>query len=283
MDSIEIKAPAKINLSLDVLKKRPDGYHEVRMIMQEIELHDTLFLEARGDGIEVLCDCPWVSSGESNIAYKVAALLKKKHRIDNGIRIKIHKNIPVAAGLGGGSSDAASVLKGMNELFGLGLCPEELMTLGKDIGADVPFFIKGGTALAEGIGEKLTGLRGFSDVDILLVTPRLGVSTAWVYKNLVLEDVKERPDTNLLVDAINACRVDVLARNMRNVLENVTLPRYRVVKQIKDKLVQLGALGSLMSGSGPSVFGIFGNRDLACRAYEKMAKGRWKCFLTHTI
>lgn len=283
MDSIELKAPAKLNLSLDVLGKRPDGYHELRMIMQTIGLCDTVTLEVSGEGIEVSCNSPFAPSGSGNIAYKAAALLMEACRIDKGIKIRIDKKIPVAAGLGGGSSDAAAVLKGMNALFSLGRNPAELAELGKQIGADVPYFIKGGTVLAEGIGEVLTELDRLADVDIVLVMPRFGVSTAWVYKNLVLEDIHERPDTDLLIRAVRERKLDVLARNMRNVLETVTIKKHGIIAGIKKRLLELGALGSMMSGSGPSVFGIFGDKQSAQRAWEKMRQDNWQCFLTHTV
>jgi 4-diphosphocytidyl-2-C-methyl-D-erythritol kinase len=282
MNSIELKAKAKINLSLDVLRRRPDGYHDIKMIMQSISVHDRIVLEPIPKGIDIICDCRWVPSNSENIAYKAADLLFKQYDIKSGIRIKIEKNIPVAAGLAGGSSDAAAVLRGMRTLFDLNISEAELMSLGKCIGADVPFCLKGGTMLAEGIGEKLTGLVPLKKVDILLVKPKIGVSTAWVYKNLRIEEICERPNTDILISAIEKNNIDVVARNMKNVLETVTEKKHSIIREIKGKLMGLGALGSIMSGSGPTVFGIFPDKDVANKAFEAIKCDRWDCFLTET-
>lgn len=283
MASIELKARAKINLSLDIVAKRPDGYHDVKMIMQTIELHDKVFLEETDGAVEVECNSRWVPSGNENIAFKAAELLRSRCGLTKGVKIKIIKKIPVAAGLAGGSTDAAAVLKGMNELFSLGLEESELMAAGKQVGADVPYCVKGGTMLAEGIGELLTELHPLPRTCILLVKPRIGVSTAWVYKNLELEKIIDRPDTDMLIRAIADRRVDILAGNMKNVLETVTAKKHDVIREIKQRLLELGAAGSMMSGSGPSVFGIFADRKAAETAFEAMKSGRWDCFLTETI
>jgi len=282
MSILELNARAKINLSLDVVRKRPDGYHDVKMIMQTIGLHDRVRIEASDSGIEVSCNCPWAPSGAGNIAYKAAQLLMDTCKVKQGVKISIDKRIPVAAGLAGGSSDAATVLKGLNELFSLGLNEVELMKYGKQIGADVPYCIKGGTALSEGIGEVLTELEPLPRTDIVLVKPKIGVSTAWVYKNLDLQRIETRPDTDMLITAIKNNRVDILAKNMCNVLETVTVQKYGVIDEIKSKLLKLGALGSMMSGSGPAVFGIFRDRQSAEKAYKHVNNGKWECFLTCT-
>ncbi len=283
MNRIEMKAPGKINLSLDVLHRRPDGYHEVKMIMQTVGLHDLVVLERIPAGIEIECGCPWVPNDEGNIAYKAAQLLLNSYSIDSGIRIKIKKMIPVAAGMAGGSTDAAAVMKGMNRLFNLGLGMNELMKLGKNIGADVPFCMKGGTMLAEGIGEVLTELPSFSGVDIVLVKPKIGVSTAWVYKNLDIARIKERPDTQLLMEALEHKDKKLVSHNMKNVLEMVTIQKYDIIEEIKNRLINLRALGSLMSGSGPTVFGVFEDRQSAEYAYNAIKSDRWETFLTTTI
>ncbi|RXE58775.1 4-(cytidine 5'-diphospho)-2-C-methyl-D-erythritol kinase [Acetivibrio mesophilus] len=283
MKSISLDAHAKINLSLDVIGKRQDGYHEVRMIMQTITLHDKVILETRDTGIEVGCDKPWVPGGNDNIAYKAANLIMEKYKVTSGVSIKILKRIPVAAGLAGGSADAAAVIKGMNELFDLNLNEDELMDIGKQIGADVPFCIRGGTMLSEGIGEKLTKISSFQGVDIVLVKPKVGVSTAWVYNNLKLDKISLRPDTDFLINAISKKDIGSLAQNMRNVLETVTIEKYGVINDIKNELRRLGALGSMMSGSGPSVFGIFEDSEKAHRAYESLKDGKWECFVTQTL
>lgn len=281
--SMKLKARAKINLSIDIVGKRPDGYHEVNMIMQSIKLYDTIFIEPLISGVEVVSDNPKIPSGAGNIVYKAAKLIINKYDIKSGVKITIQKRIPIAAGLGGGSSDAAAVLRGINEMFSLNIPQQELMDLGKEIGADVPFCIKGGTALAGGIGEKLTALTEFNNVPIVIVKPNIRVSTPWVYKNLDLEKVTNRPDTELLLKAIRDRRVDVVSHNLSNVLEVVTAERYRVIKKIKKILIENGANGSLMSGSGPSVFGVFLDKDKANSAYKKIKKGKWDCFLTETI
>lgn len=283
MKSISLNAHAKINLSLDVTRKRQDGYHEVKMIMQTIALHDKVILDKRDTGIEVSCDKPWVPGGNDNIAYKAANLISQRCNAVSGVSIKILKRIPVAAGLAGGSADAAAVIKGMNELFNLNLNEDELLDIGKHVGADVPFCIKGGTMLSEGIGEELTEIDSMPEVNIVLVKPRVSVSTAWVYNNLKLDKISSRPDTNLLIKAISEKNISYLAGNMRNVLETVTIEKYGVINDIKNELLRLGALGSMMSGSGPSVFGIFEDSKKACHAYEGLKGSKWECFMTQTL
>lgn len=284
MNSIELKAPAKINLSIDVLGKRTDGYHEVKMIMQTISLHDEICIEMADRGIKVDCQSPLIPSGRRNIAYNAAGLMIERYNIKSGVRVVVDKRIPVASGLAGGSADAAAVIKGMNVLFALGLDEQELVTIGKQVGADVPFCIKGGTALAEGIGEALTELGGFSGINVVIVKPKIDIKTAWVYKNLNLEMIDKRPDINLLVDAVNSKKVDIVAKNMANVLETVTVQKFGVIKVIKERLIELGASGSLMSGSGPSVFGLFLDRRPAENAYNVLIKDReWDCFIVQTL
>jgi 4-diphosphocytidyl-2-C-methyl-D-erythritol kinase len=281
--SIELKARAKINLSIDILGKREDGYHEVKMIMQTIKLHDRIIIEPLPYGIDVVSNRRYVPSGAGNIAYKAAELITDRCNLKSGVRVKIDKRIPVAAGLGGGSSDAAAVLKGINELFSLGLSNKELMILGKEIGSDVPFCINGGTMLAEGIGEKLTELTGLNNVPIVLVKPNIRISTSWVYKNFTLDKIKERPSTELLIEALDNNNITLLAGNLKNVLETVTAERFRIIKKVKNMMIERGANGSLMSGSGPTVFGIFTDMDKAKSAFGKFRKEKWNCFLTETI
>lgn len=286
MNSLGLKARAKINISLDVLGKRADGYHEVRMLMQTVELHDTVYLEEAGKGIiDVECDCPEVPEGRGNIAYRAAELLIAKYGIGSGIRIKIEKRIPAAAGLAGGSTDAAAVLKGMNRIFSLGLGQGSLMELGLRLGADVPYCVMGGTALAEGLGEILTQLGSMAGMDIVLVKPDIDVSTAWVYGNFDPDAVVSRPDTEALLKAVGEGRPDALAANMINVLETVTAKRYGIIGEIKRRLMELGAMGSVMSGSGPAVFGIFPDRESAVRAYGTLKSERaWgESFLTRSV
>jgi len=283
MNLIKLKARAKVNLSLDVLAKRPDGYHDIKTIMQTIELHDRVFIEEAKSGIEVLCKNRWVPTDGRNIAYKAAEKLKLHFGIDKGVKIRIEKNIPVSAGLAGGSSDAAAVLKGMNSLFELNLKENEVMEIGKTIGADVPFCIKGGTMLAEGIGEILTPLKPLPVTHMVLIKPKIGISTAWVYGNLNVKNLTNRPDTNIIIKYIESGNINCLAKDMRNVLETVTCSKYGVIGEIKQKLINLGALGSMMSGSGPTVFGIFSDEISAKKAYEAMECDRWERFVTSTV
>lgn len=284
MPSLEMDANAKINLSLDVLRKRDDGYHDLRMIMQSVELHDTVLLETGGSGIRVDCDSRWVRGDCSNTAYKAAALIMDKHGVKSGLKIRIIKRIPVAAGMAGGSADAAAVLKGLNRMFSLGLETAGLMTLGRQIGADVPYCVAGGTMLAEGTGELLTPLKPFQGVNLVILKPKIGVSTAWAFKNLDLGKPLDRPDTELLTAAVENGDIEAVAANMKNVLESVTIPRYGVVDEARRRLTELGALGSMMSGSGPSVFGIFAGRDGAAAAGEAASRDiRWDCHVTYTI
>ena len=285
MPGLEIAAHAKINLSLDVLGKREDGYHDLRMIMQTVALHDTVQLEAVPGGISMECKNRWVPQDRTNLAWKAADLLIGCHGIKSGVRIKIIKRIPVSAGLAGGSTDAAAVLRGMNDLFSLELGMDELRRLGMQIGADVPYCVSGGTRLAEGIGERLAALPDFSGVDIVIVKPKIGVSTAWVYGNLDISKITERdrPDANLLGQALERRDIGTVAGIMKNVLEKVTIPKYSIIQEAKERLIEEGASGSMMSGSGPAVFGIFPDSSTAAAAYGKLALDRrWQCFCTKT-
>lgn len=284
MNTIIVKGYGKINLSLDVIRKREDGYHEVEMIMQSINLHDKIYIKENRE-ITVECNREWIPKGPGNIAYKAAKLILEKCGINKGVHINIIKNIPVAAGLAGGSADAAAVLKGINSMFSLSLKEGELMNLGKQVGADVPFCIKSGTMLAEGIGEKLTPLSAFNGVHILLVKPKVGVSTAWVYNNLNLDKLSKdmRPDNKLLIEAIKNKEIVTLCENMKNVLETVTVEKYPVINELKTRLIENGAIGSMMSGSGPTVFGIFKDEQGIQNAYKKMKSYKWDCFMTQTF
>ncbi len=280
---ISLDAHAKINLSLDVLNKREDGYHNLKMIMQTVQLHDTISIQEIPSGVEINCVAPYVPNNRTNIAYKAAEAMIDKYKLDAGVKIVIDKKIPVAAGLAGGSTDAAAVLKGINTLFKLGIDQNELMEIGKSIGADVPYCIMGGTALAEGIGEKLTPLTPFNNIPILLIKPKIGVSTAWVYKNLDLDKVVVRPNTEMLVSALEKRDIRLIAENMGNVLESVTLTKYPVIDKIKRTIVAKGAIGSMMSGSGPTVFGIFEDNEKARSAYNKLRYSMNECILTYTM
>jgi len=270
MDKYSIKAYAKINLGLDVLGRLPDGYHEVKMIMQTVGIYDELTFEKSDKGIMVITDSGELPVNEDNLIYKAAKLLMQKYAIDAGIRVNLKKNIPIAAGMAGGSTDAAATLKGVNELFGLGCTEEELKEIGVKIGADVPYCVMGGTALAEGIGEKLTALRNAPQCVLLVAKPGINVSTKYVYEHLDALDSYVHPDIDGMVNAISAGDLDGIVRRLGNVLEEVTIPAYPVINDIKRTMLDSNALGSMMSGSGPTVFGIYNDRKDAESAYGKI-------------
>lgn len=268
MNSISLKSRAKINLSIDVIGKREDGYHIVEMIMQTIDLYDDIKLkELEEDNIIIKSECSYIPLNEDNIVYKAAKLIKEKMDIKKGIEIFIKKNIPVAAGMAGGSSNAAAVLVGLNELWKLGLSKDELRELGLKLGADVPFCIEGGTALAEGIGEKLTYIKGINkDVNILVCKPDIFVSTKEVYQSLDIKNIEKRPDNKLLIEKLKNDDIVSVSNNMVNVLEEVTSKKYSDIKVIENIIAKNGAMGTMMSGSGPTVFGFFDNEEKAKRA-----------------
>ncbi|MDA8431040.1 MAG: 4-(cytidine 5'-diphospho)-2-C-methyl-D-erythritol kinase [Geobacteraceae bacterium] len=280
MNSITLKAPAKVNYLLDVIRRRSDGYHDLRMVMQRVNLCDEITLSlTRAPGISVTCEKNGVPDGPGNIAWKAANSLLELAGTPQGVTISITKNIPVAAGLGGGSSDAAAVLMGMNELLHLGLSDQRLMEIGVTLGADVPFFIFKKTALAEGIGEALSAMPLMPTVWVLLVNPGVHVSTAWVYKNLQLTNRKE---LNKLPDSYHD--VKDICSIFANDLESVTIPAFPVIAEIKNAMMQLGALGSMMSGSGPTVFGLYQNRDAAEQARKTLSSNTgWFAAIAETL
>ncbi len=266
------KAYAKVNLGLDVIRRREDGYHEVRMIMQTVDLYDILAFTRREEpGIVVMTDREELPGDESNLVYKAARLLTETYFIKEGIKIELQKRIPMAAGMAGGSTDAAAVFHGMNEMFELGMSEDEMCTLGVKIGADVPYCIKGGTALAEGIGEILTRLPDTPGCMVLIAKPNIDVSTKFVYENLHAEKLDCHPDIDGMRAAIEAGDLRGVARRMGNVLETVTVKAYPVIGEIKEAMMKKGAWNALMSGSGPTVFGIFGEEEEARAAYDEIA------------
>lgn len=271
MDEISLKALAKINLGLDVLGKREDGYHEVRMVMQTIHLYDRVEIKkTRSPHIHVETNLYYLPVNEDNLVYRAAKLMKDEFQIKEGVRIVLQKFIPVAAGLAGGSSDAAAVLVGMNRIFNLGLKQNKLMELGLKIGADVPFCIMRGTALAEGIGEKLTALPPMPKCPVLVAKPAISVSTKAVYEGLKLYDGMEHPDIDGVMEGIQQKDLKGVASHMGNILETVTIPMYPVIEDIKKLMLENGALNAMMSGSGPTVFGLFPNEKEIRRAYEAL-------------
>lgn len=283
MNSVTLLTPAKINLSIDVLTRLENGYHQVEMIMQAVDLCDTVTIEKRKKGISISCQLPYVPKDSRNIAWKAAQAFFEICPEKGGAHIDIKKNIPVTAGLAGGSTNAAGVLKGLNMLYGSHLGKNELFRLSAKLGADVAFCLDGGTQLARGIGNELTVLPDFTGVDVVLVKPAFSVSTVWVYKNLDLDDLGKRPDTEHLLNAIAKHDINAVAGGMENVLESVTVKKYPEVKRIMERFLEYGALGSRMSGSGPTVFGIFENAESAERACEQFRKSYEQVFHVKTI
>ena len=284
MDSISLKAMAKINLGLDVVRRREDGYHEVRMIMQNVYLYDTLRIEkCEQEGIHIKTNIGFLPTDENNLVYKAAGLLMDKYECSGGLLINLSKHIPVAAGMAGGSTDAASALYGVNRLFELGLSKKELMEIGVKIGADVPYCIMRGTALSEGIGEVLTRLPAAPNCKVLIAKPSVSVSTKYVYTNLKLDNSTVHPDIDGMIEAIRTNNLYGVADKMGNVLESVTEAEYPVISEIKKFMKDNGALNSLMSGSGPTVFGIFDDDEKAEYCCDRLKeKGLAKqVFLTH--
>ena len=283
---MKLKAFAKINLGLDVIGRREDGYHQVRMIMQTIRMFDQLEIEKSSTpGIRLSVNLPYVPTDSGNLVDRAASLLMEEFSIQEGVDIRLNKFIPVAAGMAGGSSDAAAALVGVNRLFDLGLSRKELMERGLRLGADVPYCVMRGTALAEGIGEKLTRLPALPSCYILIGKPGISVSTKYVYTNLKLDARTEHPDIDGIIEALENQDLGGVTGKMGNVLESVTIPRYPVIEKIKDLMKAEGALNALMSGSGPTVFGIFDDRKTAERAQQKLRDSRLarQVFLTEAF
>ena len=283
MEQITRKAYAKINLGLDVVRRRPDGYHEVKMIMQTVGIYDTLTFkkkEQREDVPQIMIkleqgDTTGTASlkeelpcDESNLIYKAAALIMKTYDIREGVEITLLKRIPIAAGMAGGSTDAAAVFHGLNELFAISMDLEAMKELGVLIGADVPYCIMGGTALSEGIGEILTPLPAPPAAYLLIAKPDIHVSTKFVYENLHADRLQFHPDIDGMAKALKAGSLPGITQRMENVLETVTIREYPVIRQIKEEMKRNGALNALMSGSGPTVFGIYEDEETAKKAYE---------------
>lgn len=284
MKELVLKSPAKINLGLQVLGKRPDGYHEIRTILQEIELHDLLYLSEMEEGIQLRCSDPRLPIDDRNLAFKAARLVKEKTGFSGGVKIYLDKKIPIGGGLGGGSSNAACVIKGLNQLWGLRLTLEEMQNLGAEIGSDVPFFISGGTALATGRGEKIWPLSPLPETWLIVITPDLEISTLWAYKNLNLELTNFSINSNVILpeDERNEWFSRVLEGKWINSFEDLVIREYPVVGEAKKLLEQVGARWVSLSGSGSSVFGIFDGQKEATSARSQITESRWLVYLTHT-
>ena len=273
---LSLKAYGKINLGLDVLRRREDGYHEVRMVMQTVGLYDRIDLVRKdAPGIAVETNLHYLPANENNLAWKAASLLMEEFQVKEGVQIRLRKFLPVAAGMAGGSSDAAAVLFGVNKMFGLGLTRCQLMERGVAIGADVPYCVLRGTALSEGIGEILTPLPPVPQCQVLIAKPAVSVSTRFVYEHLKADQLRpdQHPDIDGMLEAIRRGDPYGIAGCLGNALETVTIPAYPVIGQIKEQMMERGSIGCLMSGSGPTVFGLFSSPRAAADAYEAFRYG----------
>ena len=272
MAQITRKAYAKINIGLDVLRRREDGYHEVRMIMQTVDICDDLIFERMAQpGIVIRTDREELPVDGNNLIYKAADLLFREKRIIEGVKITLTKRIPIAAGLAGGSSDAAATMRGLNELFGMGYSVKELQELGVKLGADIPYCLVGGTMLSEGIGEILTPLPTPPDCFLVVVKPDINVSTGFVYGNLHADRLTYHPDIDGMIEALRTGSLSGVTDRLGNVLETVTVKEYPVIEEIKSLLRSKGAENALMSGSGPTVFGIFQKKATAEAAAQAVS------------
>ena len=275
IDKTTQRAYAKINIGLDVLRRRADGYHEVKMIMQTVDIYDELVLERRKQpGIELRMDNSDLPSGGDNLICRAADLLFREKKITEGVNISLTKRIPIAAGMAGGSADAAAALRGLNELFDMGYSLTELQALGVGLGADIPYCLAGGTMLSEGIGEILTPLPAPPAAHLVIAKPDINVSTAFVYGNLHADRLAWHPDIDGMIVALQKGDLDGITGRLGNVLETVTVKAHPVIEQIKELLRKQGAENALMSGSGPTVFGIFKEKETAARAAEAVERGR---------
>ena len=271
MDKLELKALGKINLGLDVLGRRDNGYHDVRMVMQTVYLYDQIKIErTKEPGIQLSTNLFYLPVNENNLAYQAANLLMEEFQISEGVKITLDKHIPVAAGMAGGSSNAAAVLFGINQMFSLGLSQKELMERGVTLGADVPYCIIRGTVLAEGIGEILTPLPDMPKCYILIAKPPISVSTKMVYEKLDAHEIQEHPDIDGILHGLENQDLQQIASCMGNVLEKVTIEEYPVIEEIKSVMKDNGALNAMMSGSGPTVFGIYDDKQQAKNAASKI-------------
>lgn len=264
MEKIELKAYGKINLGLDVIRKRPDGYHDLDMIMQMVDVYDDIVITKNKTGkIEVKTDTAVLSNGKDNLAYMAAKMLMDEFKIKDGVNIYINKRIPIAGGMAGGSSDCATTLMGINQLFELGLSKEELMERGVKLGADVPYCVLGGTAIARGIGEVLIPLPAPADCHVIIAKPPVSVSTAYVYGHIKPLEITKRPDIEAMAQSIKDGDLKKMASLIYNVMEDVTVGEYPIISEIKQVMIDNGALNSIMSGSGPTVFGLFDDKEKA--------------------
>lgn len=281
MRNLTIESFGKVNLALDVLYKRKDGYHEINSVMQQIDLKDILIFKDLKEGIIIESNSIELPLDNSNLVHKAWEKMKEVTGINRGIHIRLEKNIPIAAGLAGGSSNAAATLRALNILWDVGFTQEELMKIGKTLGADIPFCIMGGTAKAEGIGEKLTRLKSFSKKHLLLGNPGIGISTAYAYSKIDLNE--ERLDMDNFINCMGDDDLYCVAKSMKNIMEKPIIKEYPIIAEIKEIMIKNGALGSLMSGSGPTVFGLFDDLDKLKFAQRKLSERVNKVYNCITI
>lgn len=276
MREIEIKAPGKINLGLDVVGRREDGYHLVKMVMQTVRLYDRLkFKKTKFGSIVIESNLRYLPCNENNLVYKAIDMIRREYGITEGMHVSLDKRIPVAAGMAGGSADAAATIKAMDRMYCLGMSAEKMAQIGLKLGADVPYCLMGGTALAEGIGEKLTKLNDVPAAKVLLVKPNISISTKVVYEKIDSAGDLVRPDIDAIIKAIDDKDISKMCSNMGNVLETVSCDDYPVINTIKDRMRDFGAVGAMMSGSGPTVFGIFTDNDCAEKAFNGFKDGEF--------
>ena len=272
MNKIEIDSYSKINLTLNILGKRPDGYHNIETIMQSINLADRIFIKEEEEGIKIRCSHPLVPVDSQSLTYRTAEKILNRYRIIKGVKIEIEKKIPLASGMAGGSANSASILVGINKLFALNLSNKDLREIGEELGMDVPFCIQNGTALAYHKGEKVTPLSPINQpLWIIIINPGFEIPTKWAYNNLDLGLIKrEKNYTIAMLNALKEGELEGIAKNLFNSFEGLVIKKYPEIGKIKDRLIEEGALGALMSGSGPTVFGIAQNKEQALKIYEKL-------------
>ncbi len=283
MKEVRIESPAKVNLFLEVLEKREDGYHNVETILETVDLFDDIILKETKEGIEIESDFPSLPLGRENLAYQAASLLKERLKIKRGVQITLDKRIPLASGLGGGSSNGASVLLGLNRLWDLNLSYEEVFDLAREMGADVPFFLRKGRALGRGRGDELQPLPQSPTLYFVLVSLGFEVSAKWAYENLKGDLTKERRSIRMILSALKSSNTEKIGNSLYNRLEEAVIPRHPQIARIKERLLELGAKGALMSGSGPSVFGIAEDDKRAEEIYGKIKKDFEKVFLLESL
>lgn len=285
MKKIEIDSYSKINLTLNILAKRQDGYHNIETIMQSVNLADRIFIKEEKEGIRIKCNHPLVPVDTQSLTYRSAEKILNRYRITKGVKIEINKKIPLASGMAGGSANSASILVGINKLFALNLSNKDLREIGEELGMDVPFCIQNGTALAYHKGEKVIPLPLINPpLWIIIINPGFEIPTKWAYNSLDLDQIKkEKNNIEAMLKALKERELEGIAKNLFNSFEELVIEKYPEIGKIKDRLTEEGALGALMSGSGPTVFGIAQNKEQALKIYEKLKSEYKLIWVVHTI